>query len=93
MLFSLLGVSDKLSHSLPSYTTLLAASERGRELLSIWRKESDFPIITKPADTPEGTLSTLSRAADELYALAMPKAIPSDYFVKQKPYVSIKQLP
>lgn len=90
MLFALLGVSDKLSHMLPSYTTLLAASEGGRELLSSWRKSCEFSIITKPADAPEGVLLNIGRAADELYVSAMPQKSAVDYFVKQKPYIDIK---
>ena len=90
MLFALLGVSDSLCHALPSHTTLLASSNGGRELLSSWRKSCEFPIITKPADAPEGVLSGIGRAADELYVSAMPQKLDSDYFVKQKPYIEIK---
>ncbi len=87
LLFSLLGVSDIFNRSLPEHTTLLAANTTGRALLSSLRRACEFPIITKPADAPEGRQTLISRAADELYTHAMPRDIKSDYFAKCKPYM------
>ena len=54
MLFCLTGVSAELLRSVPEYTYLLAANERGRAVLSSVKKtagEGGIKLITKPADT------------------------------------------
>ncbi len=88
MLFSLLGVSDKLAKGLPSYTTLLATNRQGRELLSQIRKSNSFPIVTKPADAPNNHQNSISAFADAIYTTAMPKCEDFDYFIKQSPYIA-----
>lgn len=88
ILFSLLGVSDRLSHSLPEYTTLLAANGSGREFLSQIRKTCGFTIVTKPADAPEDTLQRrISDSADSLYSRAIPSKKSEDFFIKSRPYI------
>ena len=87
ILFSLLGASDALAKSVPEYTTLLGANEKGRKYLSNIRKTVEFPIITKPADAPEGVMTDILRLSDSLYASAMPKGVNFDYFLKKHPYM------
>ena len=87
ILFSLLGVSDVMTHTVPQYTALLAANGVGREFLSAIRKDCGFPIITKPADAPESVQRTLSEAADSLYAEAMGNEKGLDFFIKSHPYM------
>ncbi len=87
ILFSLLGVSDIFAKAVPEYTTLLAASENGRNYLSNIRKTVEFPIITKPADAPDGVLTDILRLSDSLYASAMPKGVNFDFFIKKHPYM------
>ncbi len=87
ILFSLFGVSDKMSHSLPKYTTLLAASAAGREFLAMIRKLDTFTVITKPADAPETLQKALSEAADALYASAIPNEKSPDHFIKSRPFM------
>ena len=87
ILFSLFGVSDNITHTLPEYTTLLAASGTGRAFLSDKRKSCDFPIITKPADAPDSVQKTLSEAADSLYAEAMGQEKGLDFFIKSHPFM------
>lgn len=87
ILFSLFGVSDKLTHSLPEYTVLLAASGTGREFLSDIRKKCDFPVITKPADAPDCILTTLTRCCDSFYSSAIPSSVDCDCFVKKHPFM------
>ena len=53
ILFCLGGVSAKALSSLPQYTTLLAANEQGRDLLSIARKSEGIRIITRVSDAPK----------------------------------------
>ncbi|MBR3687146.1 MAG: nucleotidyltransferase family protein [Clostridia bacterium] len=87
-LFALLGVSNRFSKAVPEYTTLLAASEKGRTHLAKIRKSSAFPIITKPADAPDGCLTKILRASDALYARAMSDDIQTDHFLKKHPFLS-----
>ncbi len=88
-LFSVLGVSDCMTHSLPPYTVLLAASQIGREFLSSARKLEGIQIVTKPADAPEDApLKQISELADSLYATCMPCDASFDYFTKIHPYIS-----
>ncbi len=88
MLFSLLGVSDAFAHTLPEYTSLLAANDTGREFLSSVRKSCSIPIITKPADAPRDSCQRqITESADSLYARAMPKPRSDDYFIKSRPFL------
>ena len=88
VLFALLGISNRFTKALPEYTTLLAASEKGRNYLAGIRKSSAFPIITKPADAPDGCLTDILRASDALYARAMSDDTQADYFLKKHPFLS-----
>ena len=87
ILFSMIGVSDVFEDSLPQFTTLLSASEKGRKYLSEIRKSLKFPIVTKPADAPECALTDIVRLSDSLYSTAMPKGVNFDYFLKKHPYM------
>ena len=55
MLFCLTGVTKDILCSSPSYTVLLGASDRGRELLAGVRKSVNINVVTKPADAPRNT--------------------------------------
>ena len=57
----------------PRFTVLLAANERGRELLAEHRRGNGLPVIVRPADTsaldePGRRQYALHRRADEIYA-------------------------
>lgn len=99
-LFAALGVMPQDLMSSPRCPALLAASARGRELLSARRKENPMPIVTKPADmysviggmAPETAdearrLAELGRIADELYTLTLEPPRDADYYVKCRPYI------
>lgn len=88
ILFSLLGVSDKLTHTLPEYTVLLGASENGRKFLSTVRKTSLINIVTKPADAPECSVQRIiEESADIFYASAFPQKKAHDHFIKSRPFM------
>ena len=53
LLFCLGGVTPEVLSSLPQYTTLLAANERGKSLLSEVRKNEGIRIITRVSDAPK----------------------------------------
>lgn len=72
-----LGVEKDMAAGTPPYARLLAANERGRELLGEIKKTSALPILTKPAAVRElGSecvqLFTLGSGAHDLYALGYP---------------------
>ncbi len=88
MLFSLLGVSDKMAKSLPEYTTLLASNDTGREFLSNIRKSGEITVVTKPSDAPSNSIQRrISEAADRFYTSAMPTKQNSDIFIKSRPFI------
>lgn len=69
-----LGVREGMAEGVPPYARLLAASERGRELLRRVQDKSRIPIITKAAaarQLPRETLSVfeLGSGARDLYVL------------------------
>lgn len=69
-----LGVTAGMDEGVPPYARILAASERGRELLRSLRKESRVPLLTKPAAVKtwgerELALFELGSAAHDLYVL------------------------
>lgn len=94
-LFALLGVRREDITASPCCSVLLAASARGRELLSARRRdESALPIVTKPADMAHFTdcpearrLAELWRSADELYTLTLDVPRDAAYFVRCRPYI------
>ena len=90
MLSSLFGVAKMEDH--PSYTSVLALNEKGRELLKILKKITDFPIITKLADYAKMDKSVieqfeLSANADRLFTSFLKNgSVPSD-FIRKNPYI------
>ena len=69
-----LGVENGMASGVPPYARLLAATEKGRELLGEIKKSSAVPILTKPAavrelDAESVKIFTLGAAAHDLYAL------------------------
>lgn len=70
ILFGLTDVKQELLSSAPSYTTLLAASEKGRALLSETRKTRTLPLVTKPADAPVCEQRELADRLEALFGLA-----------------------
>ena len=94
VLYMLTGVTYDDLREGPAYTSLLAANERGRELLSALRKtETAVPIITKPADAASldsaaaQRQAALSQRADAIYSLALALPKPSDEYIKRKPTI------
>ena len=94
ILFALMGVKNDDLTALPAYTCLLAANERGRELLAANKKAGGICVITKPADASmlEGggakRQNELSAALDAIYTYSLGKSMPSGALVKKKPYIT-----
>ncbi len=89
LLYCLTGVKESDLKELPVYTTLLAANDRGRELLSSCRKKKAFSVITKPADVPpEARQTILTRRLECLYAMGFPETVSPSDMRKKSPYIS-----
>jgi len=75
MLISIsLGIKEGMADDIPPYARILAANERGRDLLRTINDKSKIPIITKPAGVKnlgkkEKALFELEAAATDLYVL------------------------
>lgn len=72
------------------YTSVLAANEMGRKILSAVRKTSSIPIITKPADAkqhgePIARAATLSACADSVWELLCDTPRAGNAMMKEKP--------
>lgn len=92
LLFSYFGVTKEMLCAPPAYTVLLAANDKGRELLAIARKKADIPIITKPADYERygeevKTAFELSKKAAAVRLLAQESVGASSDIMKKKPYI------
>lgn len=88
ILYILLGIKQSDIESLPEYTVLLGASERGREYLSSIRKsEAEIKIITKPSSVDACRQSELSRKADMLYTMCFTNKKESGAYIKKSPVI------
>ena len=94
MWYMLTGVSFEDLKQTPAYTSLLAANERGREILSeLRKKDTPIPIITKPADASalKNALAQrqieLSLRADAIYSLAFENAKSNTEYIRKKPFM------
>ena len=70
ILFSMTSVHEELLASLPGYTTLLGANEKGRALLAEKRKGKRTMLVTKPADAPLGGQREAGEKLESLFGLA-----------------------
>ena len=93
LLSLLCGVSRFAEKEKPSYTMVLAAGEKGRELLSEMKDASEISVFTKPAHALKSKDKTilrqasLSYLADDLYAAAFPEKGENGEFLKKTPYI------
>ena len=91
ILFALTDLSREALKSSPAYVRLLAANQKGRDFLSLARKDARIPVVTKRADLPDSSEAQLQaeweRRAWALYTLCMPKPQPCDRFWKQAPFI------
>ena len=88
MLFALCSVKSELLSALPEYTTLLAAKQRGRELLASVRKRDGIKVVTKPADAPSNSAQyDADRRLDALFTLAKMQPRQSGEFMKKGAFI------
>ncbi len=92
VLNSFFSVTSSEVKARPAYTQVLAMDTEGRKILKRIKKESDFPVITKPANTKglsEAALYQKQRAnlADAIYALTLPLPKGGESALTFTPYV------
>ncbi|MBR2354516.1 MAG: nucleotidyltransferase family protein [Clostridia bacterium] len=88
LLYCLLGVLPEDLSGVPQYTTLLAANERGRAILSEKRKSAALPIVTKPTDAPSDTAQyRLTEKLNRLYSLATERTETGGALLKKTPFI------
>lgn len=92
MLFSLLGVrADEINE--PTFTVLLGAGKEGRRILSMIKKSTDLPIITKPADyvlCGDDVINDfeLILRAEALWTLCLDRPSAAGELMKRNPFIS-----
>ncbi len=86
---------DVFAPSLPVYTLLLAANEKGRVLLSSTkRNEERIAVVTKPADAldlPDEAAkrqAEMSQRLDMIYSLCRGIPTSAGAYIKKKPYIT-----
>ena len=92
ILNSFFGVTSSEVKELPLYTQVLAMNQVGRKILKRIKKESDFPVITKPSSTSTLTDEALrqkerANTADAIFGLTLPMPKSGDNVLKFTPYV------
>jgi predicted nucleotidyltransferase len=88
ILYILLGIKQSDLDTMPIYTTLLAANERGREYLgAIRKKETGIKIVTKPANAQESRQSDLNKRADALYTMCFANKKESGIYLRKSPAI------
>ncbi len=94
VLFAMCNVRKNDIKSLPAYTSLLAANERGRELLSTHRRAHGLSIVTKPADVSDinGDCAQRQRELElrlaSIYNFCLENSLPTGRSMKKKPYIT-----
>ncbi len=93
LLCAMLGVTFRDLDRGAAYSAVLAANEKGREILSMLRKQK-LPLLTKPSDVgalcevfpgqKEAILrqAELSARADALYSLCLPKVVEAGKYLR-----------
>lgn len=89
MLYAAVGVK-KEDFDKVFYTTVLAANQTGREILSRIRKTAQIPIITKPADAVNfgedvSRAFALSARADSVWELLLPAPHSGERMMREHP--------
>ena len=88
ILYILLGIKQIDLDTLPTYTVLLGANDKGREYLaSIRKKEGTIKVIAKPADAEGSRQFELSKKADALYTMCFENKKESGFYIRKSPVI------
>lgn len=94
VIFAMCNVRKSDIKALPEYTTLLAANERGRQLLGAYRYSDGVVVVTKPADISNvcGKVAQRQRELDfklsSIYNFCLERSAPTGQGMKKKPYIT-----
>lgn len=94
VMFAMCNVRKSDIKALPAYTTLLAANECGREMLSIHKRADGVTVVTKPADVWDinGECAQRQREFElrlaSIYNFCLEKPLPTGQGMKKKPYIT-----
>ncbi len=91
MLYGIFGITRPQLNTPPAYTQVLGMTERGKKVLSITRRSTKIPILTKPADykhMPEDAKVAFlcNLRADSLYCSLLPQAAAPCDLLRYTPY-------
>ena len=88
ILYILLGIQQSDLDTLPTYTVLLGANEKGRvHLASIRKNENAIRVITKPSDAEGNRQFELAKKADALYTMCFENKKKSGFYIKKSPVI------
>ena len=88
LLYCMTGVGEAMMRARPEYTLLLAANDKGRELLSQNRKSGGIRVVTKPADAPqESEQYRLSSKLEAIYTLSLENKKSASDALKKSAYI------
>lgn len=92
LLYAFFQVPAQILAAPPAYTCVLAANERGKELLSRIKKQSSLPVLTKPAHYKRMSDAAryafeLSLRADAFWHMLLPKPLPAGAALRYTPYI------
>lgn len=89
LLYCMTGAEAELFRTLPQYTTVLAANEKGRAILAERRKNPSFSAVTKGADAPRNTVQySIGERVDSLFSLATERRQEASAMVKKSPHMA-----
>lgn len=92
ILYCMTGTKRQLLDCLPQYTLLLAANQKGRELLAKNKKNGGICVVTKPADAPDKSEQfRQNQALDSLYGLARKNKYGANEFLRKNAYIEINE--
>ena len=92
LFYSLLGVTSSQFEKLPAFTQLLGFDTRGRAMLRLIGKQSQFPVLTKPSDItklPDEAIpqKLLSDKADAIFQMSKPTPKDGNSALRFTPFV------
>lgn len=89
MLFCITKTKTEDLKALPTYTTLLAANEKGRALLAQNKRSGGINVVTRPSSAPENTTQfVLNGRLEALYGTARRQKQSASAFLQKTAYIA-----
>ncbi len=93
LLSLLLSIPRFAEKEVPAYSMVLAASAKGREMLSEIKEFGSIPVFTKPAHAKKSESEEVqkqflaAKLSDDIYQMAFKVPQKAAYFLKKSPYI------